>query len=148
MSGLHDTVSTLLSFDCNTVHPSSLYQKIHRWFDINYYYSYGQDLNNLSNRLNWWLVLFDGIDQTGENIDQSSDAMEDTGREAMDGVAVISKVLGFILKLAGFIGEHIVQNLLNNINIAEQEWKGVATHWLFGFIYVGSSIGKVAWWGA
>lgn len=144
---LQDSVSTLLSIDPKIVN-SSLYQEIRYWFDINYYYSYGEDLNGLQNRLNNWLGVFQGIDQTGQNIDQSADAMEDTGNDVMHTIATISKILGSILEIAGFIGESIIQNILNSVNVAQQEWKGVTTHWLFGFIYVGSSVGKVAWWGA
>lgn len=138
--------STLLESELS--YGISLYTiKWYYWFDTNVYYS----PDSTYQFVNYWeeyvLPIFQTTNNLGGSISEGIESLEGTGELGEDIGAVI-EIFSTLFSVIGKLGCDICQDIINDFQNASYQGEGVTNHWLFGWIYVGSSIGKVSWWGA
>lgn len=126
----------------------SLYETTwHYWFDTNVYYSpntVSQFTVYLKSNI---LPNFQFLGNLAESLSEGAETLEGTGEFGEDAAAVLYLISALLL-LIQKAGPASCENLFNEFLDAANQGKGVTNHWLFGAFYVGSSIGKVSWWGA
>ena len=118
------------------------------WFDLNVYYN-PSNVSSYINFLNY--VKNDYLNPMSDASSFSSglaNSLQNEDNEDSDIAARLLKIYGCLLKIASSIGDGIINSMLNTLYVAQNNNEGATTHWLFGFIYVGTSLGNQEWWGA
>lgn len=125
----------------------SLYTiKWHYWFYTNVYYS----PDSTYQFIDYWednvLPIFQNTDNLGESVSKTTESLEGTG-ELGEAIGSVLEIFSALFSVIGKLGSDICQNIVNDFQSAANQGEGVTNHWLFGWIYVGTSVGKVSWWG-
>lgn len=118
------------------------------WFDLNVYYN-PSNVSSYINFLNY--IKNDYLNPMSDASSFSSNlanSLQDEDNEDSDIAASLLNIYGCLLKIASSIGDGIINSMLNTLYVAQNNNEGATTHWLFGFIYVGTSLGNNKWWGA
>ena len=118
------------------------------WFDLNVYYN-PSNVTSYINFLNYVKNDYlNPISSIGSSSNQIASSLENEANEDADIASSLLKIFGCLLKIASSLGDSIINSMLNTLYVAQNNNEGATTHWLFGFIYVGTSLGNQEWWGA
>ena len=116
------------------------------FWTLNVYY----DQSDVPNYINFLEYIKNDIlssaNVVGSISNKLANKFAEEDNEYSDIAASLLEIYGTLLKLVSKIGDDIINNMLNTLNIAQNNGEGCTTHWLFGFIYLGSSLGNNEWW--